>query len=497
MLPTLSFSQSKSPSLNENRLFVPGSWAYVGDTAYAPAVIENPKPWRTVASLAAFYPEWGYSSGSTFAGRYGLLFEGIACPIPAMAALLPVGGLGSVELLGFPSGAWWGPQAGSGAVQFCAPQPAEGSQNPVSTSSWFSNRELGLGLGWTGTNAAARGAWDRRDEIASVWGNGLSGTASAEASLGGPWSLGGSTLHESSDQAEWNVVRGVLGWNSGNFQEVKIAPYVQQSRWEGLSAREGGVQVDHHFDMAGLFETNAGIGGASRTWKDGSGQGSPQFGYMRCGFFADVLGMANLDATGRWDGASGSHASPSLMGGLRVPRGPFTFEAALHRSSQSGDTPDQILAGGRVSENAFGIQVRPWNRGMFSVRYFRRTDGALRFDAWEPKMAWDWHRSILKVLKRIRLEADALYPKSLAGIGMPDRILVGRLELGLPWDWSLWSSIRLEKQQRGSVLAGLRIPRGDSAVLLEMENLGMGPSIWPDPFLEPGRRVRVSWEASF
>jgi hypothetical protein len=499
-LPYFAFSQAFNASSSESaRLTVPGSWTYASDTAYAPEIIETPKPWRTAGSLTAFYPEWNLSYGSAVKNEnhVGLLFEGIACPIPAMASILPVGGLGSVELLGFPSGAWWGPQAGSDAVQFCAPLPADEMKKPVTTDSWASNRDLGLGLDWTGTQAAFRGAWDRRDEDVLGWDHDLSGAASAEVSLGGPWSLGGSALHESAENAEWNLARGALGLNSGNFQDVKITPYAQQSRWDSLSVREGGVQVDQHFDMAGVMETQCGIGGASRDWKNGDDQGSVQYGYMRCGFFADLLGMAHLDATGRWDGAQRSHASPSVMGGIHVPQGPFTFEAALHRSSRSGEMPDQILSDGRVSENSFGIQARLWMHTAVSLRFFHRTDGALRFDAWEPKASWIDRRLALKVLKEVRLEGSALCPKNLDAGGEIPRGLVGRLEVVFNGGWSLYSALRLENRQRGSACSGIRIPLRASAFLVEIENWGGQNASWPDESLEPGRLARVSWEAAF
>jgi len=476
------------------RLSLPIGWVFVSDTAYALDVVENPSPWRSLSSLAAFQPRW--VTGLSGLG-VGLLFDGIACPLPSLSSRFGAGGLGAVEFLGFPAGAWWGPSAGSGAIQLRAPRPNEEDRHHLSTAAWGSRHDFGAALGWTGRSHAASASWSRWKDAAGDWGHRLARSSSLKLGLGDAFSVGLSSLVEDVRGGDWMVWHASTDWTSGNFQTVRLAPYVQRARLDGRSVEEGGAQVDHHLNLAGLIETHVGAGGAARGWKGSEGKGATRFGYLRGGVLGDVLGMANLDASFRWDGAQGAHAKPSVMGGLRVPLGAFRLEASLARSARSGASPGEILGEGRVAENAFGLGLQPLRRVEVFGRYARRSEGMVRWEAWEPGLRWRGLIGPWGLIQTMDLMATGILSAGREGWVSPPDAVTGRLDVVLKGGWGMWAGLRSEERVQVRALAGVRLQRGGSTFRLELEDVGQGDLAWPDPSSAPGQELRCSWEGSF
>lgn len=494
--PCGAFSQTFGPLAPETRLLVPGSWTFAADSAYDPSVAASPDPWSSLPSLVSRLPEWDLVTRNGMSrGGCGLLFDGIACPLPGLAASLPAGGADAVERLGFPAGAWWGPAAGGGVLQWRPPVGSGKETQTWGTSAWVSGRDGGLGGQWMGNESGFRAAWDRRDNFARGWENAPSASGTLQKTWRSGWNLGASALHAGWGGEAWDVVDGSLGWNDGRFQDVKISPYAQQAHWNGWTSREAGTRFDHHVSFAGILETQWGVGGAARSWEKDGRDGSGRLGYARGGVYADPLGFAEMDLGGRVDGAQGCAPQASYTAGVRVPWNFLAVQGALSQSSNTGEAPSQPLGDALSREGSVGLSVVDTRSVGASVRFIRRRGENLRLEAWEPRLAWEGPIPRGWLARSLRLDFSGIHPTLWNGEGTGDR-LFGRWTVGFPGGWSFLTGARWADAQRGGYEAGLRLERGKYRVECVWEGLG-AEDAWKDPVLRSGRNLRISWEGAF
>jgi len=482
-------------------LLVPGGWTYTGDTAYAPEVLSDSDPWRSLGGMAAHLADWPGIGEPSRPGlrRYapGLLFEELACPLPQIAGRLASGAPGSVEFLNFPAGAWWGPSAGAGAIQLQAPSPDPDPKGRV--TGWGGNGEGGVGVQYRGTHWASKGDLSRRADPGG--GNFWDGAASlyAEFPLGEQWVLGTNDLHANRSGTRWDVFQALAGWNSGNFQQIRIVPYHQEAvdPTLGQQSKEDGIRIDHHFDLAGLFETHWGAGLSETEADSVQLLKREKAGYIRGGFFADVLGRLNLDGMARWDASEGKHPLPSVMMGLRLPLDLWTIEAALHRSAWRRGSLLDGWDDGKTSENAWGIRFQPGEVWVAALRLTRDIAGPERSWGLQPSFTWknEGPRSLGIRSLQCDLTGDDRWAAS------PDHTYSGAGQakgtIGFGRGWSLWALGRWSPDRRTLSAAGIKIEKAQWTLQAEAENLSNLEVAWTEPLGDSGRVFTVSLERAF
>ena len=461
---------------------LPGTREYLGDLPQEIEWISDPCYFHTVEGLLSQQVGWvgqgvptslGINNGSP-----AILFEGVPYPFASASILnwLPVDR--NLELMNFPASAWWGPTAATGAVQIRLPDPVE---TPM--------RSLALG-GGSGGMGAGQGffqnsvfSFDGNVQHGYLKGFGLSDTFNvlsgmkwAEDSpvkiesgfLGSQW-FGGDN---------WYSFFTSFKWSSANFQTLELKPFLQTAQLNGREVQEFGSQVNYHFNMAGLIESQLELGFVHDDFTPWLAQGSDREYIQNMETF-DALGDLLLNVAFRWDLSSAAATSFSTIWGAQYLMGDFRF---LGNYAKDVDQLSYL----DIQEGELGFRYQPQDDLSCTAKYVYEQVGSNLWNGERVRVQWIPEGTLFLVFREVQLEVEEQALSGTAGTTIFDTSCLAHWSFFQPL--AFWLEGRGISEQSFYNSAGIDCLIKDQAkIYISVENFTDLPVSWPDPTTPQGR----------
>ena len=487
LLPHPSFSQIESdpsrPFDGGEIVDLPGTKLFLGDLPHEIKITTEPLFFHSIEGDLATEVGWVDPTRSHQIGLRssspGILFEGIPFPLATNKQIGWMSAGGSVEVFDFPSAAWWGPSAASGAVLL---QPFSAQSKDSSEISIFG-----------GANGLLGGDYIYRGNLLSVNGN---YQHTPPSFING----NGADFINVSSQQNW-VKTNTIELNSGflasqwltndywylayssfsllspNFQSLELRPYFQTVQTNGQTAKEVGSYLNYHVNMAGLAESHLGFGISHLD--SGPLPTQTDKGFVQSTNFIDVLGDVTFDLALRYDFSSASTALFSDLVGIQNHRGDFVFFANYGKGVLTPASQD-------VQEANVGIGYQATAEWDAKLKYIHEQVGAHPIDGAKVQVQFNHDRTFLMIFKKpkILIEGQGLQDEN--GNVVTD--FGGQVEFSFFPRNHFWLKGRGGSQQPFFCEAG-----GDYSfavafkAFVSVANLDNLPVAWPDPNLPVGR----------
>ncbi len=411
-------------------------------------------------------------------GSPAILFEGVPYPFASASILnwLPVDR--NLELMNFPASAWWGPTAATGAVQIRLPDPVEtpmgslvlggGSGGMGDGQGFFQNSVFSL-------DGNAQHGYLKGFGSSDTF-NVLSGMKWAEDSpvkiesgfLGSQW-FGGDN---------WYSFFTSFKWSSANFQTLELKPFLQTAQLNGREVQEFGSQVNYHFNMAGLVESQLGLGFVHDDFSPWLAQGSDREYVQNMETF-DALGDLLLNVAFRWDLSSAAATSFSAIWGAQYLMGDFRFLGNYAKDVDQLSSLD-------IQEGELGFRYQPQDDLSCTAKYVYEQVGSNLWNGERMRVQWIPEGTFFLFFREVRLEVEEQALSGTAGTTIFDTSCQAHWSFFQPL--AFWLEGRGISEQSFYNSAGIDCLIKDRAkIYISVENFTDLPVSWPDPTTPQGR----------
>jgi hypothetical protein len=472
---------------------LPGATRYLGDLPQEIDWVSNPAPFHTVEGVLSQQTGW---VGQGFSGPLGInngspgvLFEGIPYPFHSAVILnwLPVNR--NMELLNFPSSAWWGPNATTGAVQLRLPDIPDETQKSLNL--WSGSETAG---GLQGYYQNHFFSFDGATQHGFLNGYGSSDTFETLSGL--KWKIDNPFELESGflgsqwfGSDNWYSIFTSLKWHSQDFQTVEWKPFIQVARLNNLETQEFGSNINYSLNMGDILESQLGLGFSHDDFSTSSNIPGLNKTFIQNTETLDALGLFMMNIAFRWDFSTANNSVFSLIGGAEYPLGDFL----LLGSYAKGQDP---VLNSQTQFGELGFRYLPDESFFASGKYVYQV---LNFDIWNGgkiKLEWDPTETVFGLMRGFRIEAQEQVLINSIGEYLFDTTFKFRWRFFRPL--AFWIGGREISDQGTYGEGGMDCAISkDAKIYASLENIGNSPISWPEPIDPQGRFFWLGIEDGF
>jgi len=466
---------------------LPGTSEYQGDLQQE---IEWESDFPRVHTLEGILNQeigWVPTSTGTDSASAQALFEGIPYPFPSSNLLTWVPAFRNFELLNFPASGWWGPSSAVGAVQIRLPD-----ETNVSRSTFG---------GWGGSGGVWGGEGDYENPDFSMEGSFQHGSPNSFASTDALNILFGSNLTTNDSLKiktgflgaewfggdNWYSWFGSLKWESANFQSLEFKPFVQSAELNGVTVQEVGSDLNYHFTMGGLVESQLGFGLSHDDFSVGAE--SLNKGYVQNLEIINVLDDFKLNMAFRMDFSSTMEGMFSTTLGSQYRLGDFSIIGSYSKSVEPLSLTDVI-------HGDLGILYQPTDSFLAAFRVLTEMFENSWWTGGRAKIEYDLSGNVLGLLRELKFRVENQFLESSSGGTLLDT--AGRVEWSFDQPLTFWFEARGFSERNFYTDGGIDcLITRQTKIYASIVNIGNYPAFWPDSTTPEGRIAWLGIETGF
>ncbi len=318
----------------------PGAGQYLGDLPPDIQRLSTDREYESLQGAGAGLPGWDFSNPGLSGGFYsrspGLVFENIPNPFGASPYLNHLAGGLTADWFALPSAAWWGPAAAGGAIILRPGLSSDGVSTFFSTGiAGNLNENLYLKIADKDGSFTLFGKDSQFSDFnPSDNSRGILGEVNIIKNSSYVLSLDGLTFGND-ENLYWSVLAPRFTWLGGDFFTLDFEPYLAYSGEGGQNVQETGGMLNGDFNLAGLAQSQLGIGFVSQDWNPQPVNPTIQKSYLQNSEWIDLIGVLLAQAAFRCDFIGDQTSQFSWLSGLKFVQDNWNFFAEASKSVQS------------------------------------------------------------------------------------------------------------------------------------------------------------------
>ncbi len=350
-------------------LLLPGSSTYLSDIPHDVNWLDDHEKYRSLLGTLLNYSDWSYGTNkNTQEPAPGLLFEEIPYPLKSNSIFGWFPMLSNSEWMDMPAMAWWGRGFSTGGVQILD------GRDDKSIGGWLGNNgNVGGAVNYCNETFSLSGTYQHSINLNEI-NEDMAGVAKVKWLETDSQQLLGAFLGSvDSVNNYWCVAK--LNWslNTGDFQTLKIIPYYQSAADIESNAQVLGGIVNYDINLAGLIDSQFGIG-ENRTLKISNGiTDDSNNGYLQNTEKIDALGMLNIDLAFRLDFSSEMPTDFSTIIGIKKTINNLDLIGGYYKSVSGYNFSD-------IQTVELGFNIHDLETWSSSLKYLHRDTDLGTFD---------------------------------------------------------------------------------------------------------------------